>query len=248
MRSLKIEYIRTDEIIPYENNPRINEQAVDKVANSIEQFGFKNPIIIDKDNIVVAGHTRLLASQRLGLHEVPTIRVEDLSEDQIRAYRIADNKVSEYSEWDYTLLENELNEILSIDMSQFGFDELEKEITEETEESLYTMKIETPVYEITGEEPSLEELVDHSKTDQLITAINAADIPDDVREFLIRASYRHLKFNYSNIAEYYAHAPKEIQELMEDSALVIIDFKKAIELGYVKVSEQIEMLREEDDE
>ncbi|NLI61193.1 MAG: ParB N-terminal domain-containing protein [Clostridiales bacterium] len=120
MSKLKIEYMNIDKLIPYINNPRINDNAVDKVAASIKEFGFKNPIIVDKENVIIAGHTRLLASRKLDLKEVPTIKVEDLTETQIKAFRIADNKTSEFAEWDIELLNIELEEI-DFDMEKFGF-------------------------------------------------------------------------------------------------------------------------------
>lgn len=111
------------ELKDYENNPRIiSDEAIDKVAVSIEEFGFKVPIIIDKDNVIVAGHTRKLAAQRIGLEDVPVIIADDLSDEQIKAFRLADNKVSEFSEWDFDLMYKEL-EKLETDMEQFGFDE-----------------------------------------------------------------------------------------------------------------------------
>ena len=112
---------RLEEIIPYEKNPRKNDDAVEYVANSIKNFGFKVPIVIDKDNIIVAGHTRYKASKELQLKEVPCIIADDLTNEQIKAFRIADNKVSEKAQWDYSLLDEELCDI-KIDMSQFGFD------------------------------------------------------------------------------------------------------------------------------
>lgn len=120
MNKLKIEYIDIDKLIPYINNPRINDNAVDKVASSIKEFGFKNPIIVDKENVIIAGHTRLLASRKLELKEVPVLRVEDLTEQQIKAFRIADNKTSEFAEWDFELLNIELSG-LDLDMTEFGF-------------------------------------------------------------------------------------------------------------------------------
>ena len=114
---------KIDEIIPYENNPRNNDEAVDYVAKSIEEFGFKVPIILDKNNIIVTGHTRLKAAKKLGLKEVPTIMADDLTDEQIKAFRLADNKVSEYAEWDLDILNDELmNSFDTIDMSDFGFD------------------------------------------------------------------------------------------------------------------------------
>ena len=90
----------TSELIPYANNPRKNGPAVDKVAASIKEFGFKVPIIIGKDNVIVTGHTRLLAAQKLGLETVPCIIADDLTPAQIKAFRLADNKTAEFSEWD----------------------------------------------------------------------------------------------------------------------------------------------------
>lgn len=113
------------DLVPYENNPRKNDEAVEYVLESIKNFGFKVPIIIDKDNIIVAGHTRYKAAKKLKMKTVPCIVADDLSEEQIKAFRLADNKVSEFAEWDLELLEDELSDILDIDMSDFGFDLLE---------------------------------------------------------------------------------------------------------------------------
>ena len=110
------------DIKPYEKNPRKNDNAVDEVANSISSFGFKVPIVIDKDNVIVCGHTRYKASKKLGLEVVPCVIADDLTEEQIKAYRLADNKVSELAEWDIDLLGEELEDIFNIDMSDFGFD------------------------------------------------------------------------------------------------------------------------------
>ena len=119
---MEIIYKTVDELIPYEKNPRKNSKAVGYVANSIENFGFKVPIVIDSNNVVVCGHTRLLASKKLGVENVPCIIADDLTDEQIKAFRLADNKVAEQSEWDLNLLNDELDDILNIDMSDFGFD------------------------------------------------------------------------------------------------------------------------------
>lgn len=122
MDRIRIEYMATDRLIPYVNNPRKNDKAVDVVAGSIQEFGFKNPIIVDKDNVIVAGHTRLLAARKLGLEEVPVIRAEDLTEQQIKAFRLADNKTAEFAEWDMELLALELE---GLDDIFTGFNEAE---------------------------------------------------------------------------------------------------------------------------
>ena len=119
---MQIEELKVADLIPYENNPRANDGAVEAVANSIREFGFKQPIIIDKNNVIVAGHTRTKAAKRLGLETVPVIRAEDLTPEQIKAFRLADNKVGEIAGWLPELLEAELAELENIDMSLFGFD------------------------------------------------------------------------------------------------------------------------------
>ena len=120
---------KTTDIVPYENNPRRNTEAVKYVANSIKEFGFKQPIVIDKDGVIVAGHTRYLASRTLGLKEVPCIIADDLTPEQIKAYRLADNKVGEIATWDWDALVEELA-VVDFDMSDFGFSvaDAEKEI------------------------------------------------------------------------------------------------------------------------
>ena len=111
------------EILSYENNPRKNDKAVESVVNSIKEFGFKVPIILDKNNIIIAGHTRYKAALKLNLKEVPCVIASDLTEEQVRAFRIADNKVSELSEWDFDLLNFELENIIDLNMEKFGFND-----------------------------------------------------------------------------------------------------------------------------
>jgi ParB-like chromosome segregation protein Spo0J len=126
MKKIEIKYIPIDDIKPYINNPRLNEEAIPYVMNSIKEFGFKNPIILDKNNVIVAGHTRLESAKRLDMKEVPVIYADDLTKEQIKAFRLADNKVSEKSIWDYTKLDEELENILDIDMSMFDFENIEE--------------------------------------------------------------------------------------------------------------------------
>lgn len=114
---------RVKDLKPYEKNPRLNDDAVKYVAESIKEFGFKVPIVIDKDNNIVCGHTRWKACKKLKIDTVPCVVADDLTEEQIRAYRLADNKVGEKAEWDLALLDTELAEIETIDMTLLGFDE-----------------------------------------------------------------------------------------------------------------------------
>lgn len=115
-----------DELIPYANNPRHNDDAVFAVANSISQFGFKVPVVVDKDNVIVCGHTRYKAAQKLGLKTIPCIIADDLTSEQINAFRLADNKTAELADWDMSKLEEELQGLSNdFDMEDFGFKELE---------------------------------------------------------------------------------------------------------------------------
>jgi len=123
---LQIEYIPISEIKPYKNNPRKNEKAIDIVAKSIKEFGFKNPVIIDKNNEIVAGHTRIKAATKLGMTEVPVIWADDLTVEQVKAFRIMDNKSMEYANWDWELLKTEFEQIKDLTLTGFSEAEIDK--------------------------------------------------------------------------------------------------------------------------
>ena len=129
---MRVEMVNISDIKPYKRNPRKNENAVDKVAESIKQFGWQQPIVVDKDGVIIVGHTRYKAAKKLGFTEVPVLWATDLTEEQVRAYRLADNKTNELAEWDMTLLDKELASIMDINMADFGFaealDELEEDL------------------------------------------------------------------------------------------------------------------------
>lgn len=130
----KIENKKIGELIPYFNNPRNNDAAVEKVAESIKQFGFQSPIIVDRENVVIAGHTRLKAAEALGLEEVPVIVADNLTEAGAKAYRLADNKTAEFSEWDFEKLAEEIAELNDFDLSEFGFDMDETDFMDEPDD------------------------------------------------------------------------------------------------------------------
>ena len=121
---VKVIAMAVKDLVPYANNPRNNEQAVDTVAKSIKEFGFTNPIVVDSDNVVINGRTRLLAAEKLGLEKVPVIRKEDLTPEQVKAFRLVDNKTSELSGWDFEKLDAEIAELqaMDFDMSEFEFE------------------------------------------------------------------------------------------------------------------------------
>lgn len=145
---MNIENVKVDLLIPYENNPKIHsDEQIARIANSIKEFGFQQPLVIDKDNIVVIGHGRLLAAKELGIEEVPCVRASELNPQQIRALRLVDNRVND-SEWDFSNVQIELDDILDIDMAQFGFDltihdEYTDEIPDEVEEVGEKSKVDT---------------------------------------------------------------------------------------------------------
>lgn len=234
--------IAVDDLIPYENNPRLNDEAVDAVAASIREFGFKVPIVIDKNNVIVCGHTRMKAAVLLGLDTVPAIRADDLTDEQVKAFRLADNKTAELADWDVEKLSKELTELKNFDMEQFGFEKL----LEEIQDNKYTTKTEIPHYEIIGIPYELEELVDTKKAQRYIELIDESELGENEKNFLKLAVCRLYEFNYKRIAEYYAKASEEMQKFFEMLALVIVDYDNAIANGYVKLSKELEKIRESD--
>lgn len=130
---MDIKIVSIDSIKPYENNPRNNSAAIDKVASSIKEFGFKQPIVVDSDGVIIVGHTRYKAAKKLNMQEVPVLYASDLTNEQVKAYRLADNKTAEFSEWDAELLCEELQDLYnaSFDMSPFGFEPPKQEPEED---------------------------------------------------------------------------------------------------------------------
>ena len=120
--SMRVRWVPVADVRPYEGNPRRNEQAVDAVAASLREFGWRQPIVVDADGTIVVGHTRLKAALALGMDEVPVVVASDLTPEQVAAYRLADNSTAELAEWDSELLAQELDGLADLDMSAFGFD------------------------------------------------------------------------------------------------------------------------------
>ena len=143
-KKMNIVMMKISDIKEYENNPRKNDQAVEAVASSIRSFGFKVPIIIDSNNVIIAGHTRLKASKKLGYTEVPCLIASDLTSEQVKAFRLADNKVSELAEWDLDKLNEELS-FIEMDMEQFGFEDLEQELERDVLEDDFDENEELPI-------------------------------------------------------------------------------------------------------
>ena len=242
---MEIVYKKVSDLIPYVNNSRTHSNSqVNQICASINEFGFTNPLLIDEKDNIIAGHGRLLASKKLDMEEVPCIVLKGLTEAQKKAYIIADNKMALNAGWDEELLKLELENLkeLDFDLELTGFDEkeLKKIFEEKNEDNTYTSKVSIPQYEVTGENPELFMLVDDSKAKKLLLEIENSDVSEEQKEFLRKATYRHYVFDYSKIAEYYCHQDKEMQELMEKSALVIIDLEDAISNGYATLKEELE--------
>lgn len=226
------------DIVPYAANAKKHDQTqINNVARSIKKYGFVQPIVIDRDGVIVIGHCRALAAKKLGMEEVPCVCVDNLTQEQVNALRLVDNKSNE-SGWDFDLLASELNEV---DLSAFSFDWGISE--SKTEENPYTTEVKIPQYEVVQDEPLIEELYDREKEDELISEIDESNVSDKEKEFLRAAAHRHCVFDYRNIAEYYASASPEMQRLMERSALVIIDYDNAIANGYAELSDKIAEMR-----
>lgn len=126
----QIKEVPIGNVKPYENNPRDNDGAVEATANSIKEFGWQQPIVVDKDMVIIAGHTRYKAAKKLGMNEVPVVVADNLSPEQVKAYRLADNKTGELADWIFSDMNAELSEITTIDMSALGFDETDMSIAE----------------------------------------------------------------------------------------------------------------------
>lgn len=167
MKQLNIKYKPIKELKPYKKNAKKhNKEQVEQIANSIKEFGFTQPVIIDKNNEVVAGHGRILGAKKAGLKQVPTVCLEDLTEEQIKAYRLVDNKLNE-SEWDYNLLDEELENLTEdIDMNLFGFDlaeEIEQEEDETKKKVEFEIKEKYEVHIICKDEKQMEQVFNQVK-------------------------------------------------------------------------------------
>lgn len=252
----KIEYINVDKLSAYETNSRTHsDDQIKQIADSINEFGFTNPVLIDQDGTIIAGHGRVQAAKKIGMDEVPCIRLSHLSEAQRKAYVIADNKLALNAGWDMDMLKLEIEELnnLHFDIALTGFDEQEiKDLLEidqdQEEDNPYTDKVESPNYEPVGDKPDIEDLFDDSHAMGLIEDIKNSKLHEKEKQFLMAAASRHIIFDYGKVANYYAHSEPKIQKLMEDSALVIIDFNSAIEQGYVKLNDKLNAIFENDSE
>jgi hypothetical protein len=245
--------VSVSDLKPNPENPNQHpDEQIELLAKIIQSNGWRDRIVVSNlSGMIVKGHGRYQAAVLAGFGKVPVEYQDYASRDDEIKDLIADNKIAELSEIDMEqaarLIEStsafDIN--TDFDLSDFGC--TAEEITEyfyneastEHESEKYTRNIAAPIYKPTGEKPEANELFDDTRANELISEIEVAGLPDNIKQFLINAARRHTIFNYGLIAEYYAHADKKIQQLMENSGLVIIDFNRAIELGYVRLSEEV---------
>lgn len=239
---MQITKVKIGDIKINTENPRsIKDSKFNKLVKSIKEFPEMlqiRPIVVNEENVILGGNMRYKACQQAGLDEVYIIKAKDLSEDQQKEFLIKDN--SGFGEWDWDILANEWDHQ---ELMDWGVD---LPALNSLDDDHYTTKIDSPIYETKIVKPKEKELYDINKYNDLINDINKSNISEEIKEFLRLAATRHIKFNYSKIADYYAHSEKETQSLIEDSALIIIDYDKAIEKGFVNVYNTIENLSEID--
>lgn len=217
------------------------KQLIDSIDNAREMLELREllvyPLAIDR-YVAIGGNMRLRALKELDVETVPCkIISTNVPAEKLREYAIKDNIVA--GEWDSDILKNwDVDEVINFNSDFESL--LSKDDDEIINFEKYSQKVSGLVYEITGENPAIDDLTESSLSDSLIEEISKSDIPEEVKTFLKIASYRHVKFNFAKIAEFYAHADKKVQELFEKNALVIVDMDKAIENGYFKMSQELE--------
>ena len=232
---MNIEKLDINILQPAKYNPRqITSKDYKDLKTSIKKFGLVDPIIVNTDKTVIGGHQRLKICKELNHKEIDCV-ILDLSKDEEKELNIRLNKNT--GDFDMDILANEFDIQELVD---WGFKHIDLGLNiDKLDENPYTDKVSAPTYESSKEKPNVNSLYDSSKADQLIEKIKQSSISEQDKNFLINSAKRHIVFDYSKIADYYVHSSKDVQELMEDSALIIIDFEKAIKQGYVRLNKEI---------
>lgn len=238
--------VALDTLKPHKRNYNKHpEHQVKRLVASLRKFGQRKPITTWR-NTVLTGHGVFLAAKQLAWKEIDIAPCPDeWTEEMALAWLAADNELARLADPDLAQLAEIIEEARNHDaelLEAIGFDEAEFSalLDKLAGDDLYSRKVESPVYTPTGEKPAVKDLFDNSRTAALVNAIEASpDITEDEKAFLIAAAQRHTVLHFNLIAEYYAHASAPAQRLMEDNALVIIDFERAIELGFVRLTQKI---------
>lgn len=250
--------IDIDAVQPHPKNVRHGD--IGAISESLKAHGQYRPIVVDKrTNQILAGNHTWKAAKALGWKEISVGFVTTKNEDEATRILLADNRTTDLATYDDSALADLLKELASTDQGLDGtlFDgdaldqlllDLDREPFDDDKTSKFSQAVKVPQYEIVGEQPKTTELLDQTRAQQLQKQIEQADLPDDVREFLMFATTRHIVFNYQKIAEFYPHQPAEIQELMEKSVLIIIDADDAIANGYATFDSAIANIRDADND
>lgn len=241
---------KIDQLHNWEQNPRsINNDDFARLKRQIQKLGVYKPLLITDDGTVLGGNMRLRAYKELGIADVWVSVVDAPDDTKKLEYALSDNDRA--GTYDEQMLAELITNTPDIELGDYKVDLgvpidltalLAKFGPVGTDSPEYTDKIDTPVYTPSDIPVTLEELVDESRVKELLSRIERAPIPEGDKAFLKLAAFRHYKFTYSKIADYYASAPTDVQTLMEESALVIIDFNKAIQQGYVEMNDELKDL------
>lgn len=243
-----------EELKPHPKNRNTHSEA--QVDRIITIFGYqgirKAAVISNRSGYLTTWHGRLQAAKRMKLKTIPVNFQDYDSDEQEIADLVADNAIASWATLDYAAINLDLPDLgPDFEVDYLGIENFELEPADKyysqsnggssgtQEEGAYTKKIEPPIYEVKGVKPSISELFDRTKYNKILQNIKRSDLDPETKTFLSLAATRHIIFDYRNIAEFYAHSPAEAQKLMEESALVIIDFNKAIENGFVELSKEI---------
>lgn len=247
---MKVEVVKLESLNLDPNNARRHSaRNLKAISDSLEKFGQRKPIVVHGD-VVIAGNGTVEAAKALGWDDISITKCpEDWSRETATAYAIADNRSGELGGWDEAILEIQLAQLdeCGWDTEDLGFTSKEFEEIRASTENPYTKTVNLPQYEIVGDRPVESDLYNDEKAKELIAEIMRAKLPDDLSAFLILGANRHTVFDYGKIAEYYAHMEPNVQELMESSALVIIDLDDAMRNGYATFVETITELRDGDE-
>jgi hypothetical protein len=253
IKSKEISIVDVSKIVPNPKNPNKHpKEQLERLSSIIEFQGFRQPLIISKrSGFLVAGHGRLEYAKLKGITQLPVMYQDFESEAQEYAFCVSDNEIARWAQTDLAMVNQDMLDLgpdfdvdmlgikdFVIDLNEFKIDNEESAKKEELDK--YSKKVSSPVYTPKKDvPPPVSDLFTLEKYEELVKEIKSKNLPKDIEFFLINSASRHIVFNYENIAEFYCHQHSDIQDLMEKSALVIIDFNKAIEGGFVKLTEEI---------
>ena len=242
----KIHEARIEDFVQDENNFNKGTERGKKLhRKSIKTFGAGRSIVVDRRNRIIAGNKTQERALEAGLRKAIVV---DAAADELVVVRRSDVDIETREGREMALADNAVscaNLVWNEDALQLAEQEVWLSVDDwgvslkEESGNVYSRKVEIPLYEPSGECPSISDCYDTTKVEELVANIKKAKIPKEVKDFLLIAAYRHAEFNYGLVADFYSHAPKEVQELFEDSALVVIDFNAAIEKGFIKLTGEL---------